>query len=95
METNWRQGHLEADLIAYDGEILVFIEVKTRRSKRFGSPVESVTGSKQAALARAAAAYMTKVNHQWEIRFDVVSILLEPGKEIEIFHYKDAFFPGV
>ena len=52
---NWRHGPLELDLVAWQGEVLVFIEVKTARYTGHGAPDVRVTPAKQRALARAAA----------------------------------------
>lgn len=95
LEQNWRYGRAEIDLIAMDGDVLVFVEVKTRRSRRHGPPEESVSGKKMKLLARAAAAYMDQIDHDWEIRFDVISVLLLPGGTSEVEHLRDAFFPGL
>ena len=91
LERNWRFSRAEVDLIVKDGEILVFVEVKTRSSEFFGKPEESVSPKKEALLKDAAAVYMEQIDHQWEIRFDIISILIKSdGYSIE--HFKDAFF---
>lgn len=95
LEQNWRHGRAEVDIIAMDGEVLVFVEVKTRRSRRHGPPEESVSGKKMKLLTRAAAAYMDQINHDWEVRFDVISVLLHPGGASELEHLRDAFFSGL
>ena len=92
-EQNWRYKRAEVDLIAKDGEILVFVEVKTRSTAIFGEPALAVSAKKQQLLADAASAYMEAVDHHWEIRFDIVSIILSEDS-FELEHYKDAFFPG-
>jgi len=93
LETNWRFSKAEIDIIMMDDEVLVFIEVKTRSYDYYGKPEESVTEKKQHLLADAAKVYMTKINHEWEIRFDVVAIVLGEPNGIE--HFEDAFFPGL
>lgn len=95
LETNWRHKKLEVDLIAKDGPTLVFVEVKTRSTNFFGLPEEFVDDNKEKHLARAAAAYMKKISHQWAIRFDVISIILKNDQETEVKHIEDAFFPGL
>jgi putative endonuclease len=94
LETNWRYQRAEVDIIAMTGEILVFVEVKTRTSDYFGPPETFVTPQKEKLLVRAAHAYMEKIDHQWEIRFDVVSILHRSRQDYEIRHLPDAFWPG-
>lgn len=95
LETNWRFRRSEVDIIAKDGPILVFIEVKTRSYDYFGKPESFVSKRKKVLMMDAASAYMSKINHTWEIRFDIIGILLPKKKEAEIKHFEDAFFPGV
>ncbi|MBC7774074.1 MAG: YraN family protein [Phycisphaerae bacterium] len=95
-ERNWRSGRGEVDIIAWsEEEILVFVEVKTRSGEGsgYGSPEESVDAKKQDQLVRAAGAYMESIDYEWEIRFDVVAVILKDGKVLEIRHVEDAFFP--
>ncbi len=94
LETNWRHSRAEIDLIGKDGEILVFVEVKTRSNDFFGSPEEFVTGKKESLVADASAAYMEKINHEWEFRFDIIAILFTNPQQYELKHIEDAFFPG-
>jgi putative endonuclease len=73
---NWRCREGELDLVVARGRELVFVEVKTRRTDRFGVPAESVTPAKQRRLRVLASRYIrdTEVRPS-AIRFDVVSIL--------------------
>jgi len=83
----------ELDLVALDGKVIVFVEVKTRRSADHGSPAEAVDRRKQARLTRAALAYL-KCNGLLErpARFDVVSIVWSAeAREPEVRHYRAAF----
>jgi putative endonuclease len=89
---NWRWGKAEVDLIAYDRDILVFVEVKTRRSATFGPPELAVTPKKQRLLYHLSTEYMYQVGHEQEFRFDVVAIVMEPQPDIR--HFPDAFFPN-
>ena len=91
--TNYRYGKAEVDLIAWDNKILVFAEVKTRRNQRYGYPEEAVSSKKESLMAAAAGAYMRAIDYDGELRFDIISIILEPKLEIE--HFRDAFFPGL
>ncbi len=95
LETNWRHKRLEVDLIAKDGNVLVFVEVKTRSYDYFGKPEEFVDKKKERHLARAAAEYMRQTGHDWAIRFDVVSVILKNENAWEAEHIRDAFFPGI
>ena len=92
LETNWRAGKAELDIIAKERETLVFVEVKTRSSYYFGAPEEFVTPKKERLLWRAAGAYMEKINYDQTIRFDIVSVVLTKTGEPDIVHFKDAFF---
>ncbi len=95
LERNWRYKRAEIDIIAREDKILVFVEVKTRAYSDFGLPEEMVNKRKRQLLIDAGMAYMRSVGHEWEIRFDIVSVLGEPGKLVEIKHFRDAFFPGL
>jgi putative endonuclease len=77
LDRNWRGTSGELDLVLRDGRDLVFCEVKTRRSKRFGTPVEAIVPAKVARLRRLAAQWLaaTRVRPD-QVRFDVVSVLV-------------------
>ena len=96
LATGYRYGRYELDLVVRreDG-CLIFVEVKTRRGLRWGHPSGAVSPTKERNIARAAAAYMREVDHQWEVRFDVVAILLFKDGTHELEHIEDAFFPGL
>jgi putative endonuclease len=75
---NWRHRHLEVDIIAEKGDTLHFIEVKTRRSTKFGNPEESINKQKMKNLKDAAEQYQ-QLNPGWKwIQFDVLAILFKP-----------------
>ncbi len=90
LETNWRFGKKEIDIIARDGNTLVIVEVKTRTGDYFGLPWEAVSDRKIRFLVHAAEGYILKHNFNNETRFDVVSIVSKDGK-FQIEHIKDAF----
>lgn len=92
LETNWRYGKDEVDVIAIDQQQLVFVEVKTRSNNYFGDPEMAITKSKQRFLIRAAQAYIFKKNNHLEARFDVVSIITNADKT-EVNLIKNAFYP--
>lgn len=80
--------HGEIDLIALDGEIIVFIEVKCRENLKFGTPIEAITPQKIRNLLSAAKQYIALNNlYEHDIRFDVITVLR--GK---VEHIKDAFW---
>ena len=95
LEANWRFKRAEIDLIFKDDEILVFIEVKTRSSDHFGQPEEFLSENQERLITTAASAYMESINHDWEIRFDIVSIIFQSEQSYSIKHIEDAFFPGL
>jgi len=91
---NYRYGKGEIDIIAKDPqeEGLVFIEVKSRKSFEYGSPEEAITKNKIKQLKRIAELYLYE-NEIKEIlcRFDVIAILILPGKKPQIEHFVNAF----
>ncbi len=93
LETNWRFSRAEVDIIAMDKEIMVFVEVKTRSYDAFGQPEEFVSRAKEQLLMDAASVYMEQAKHDWEIRFDIISIISRANYH-ELKHFKDAFFDG-
>ena len=95
LERNWRFSKAEIDIIAKDGEVLVFVEVKSKSYTFFGAPEESVSAYKENLIIDAAHQYMIKIGHDWEIRFDIISIVFDKNKDASITHFKDAFFPGL
>src|SRR5690606_41330567 len=78
---NWRYKNLEVDIIADDGDILVFVEVKTRASHAYGMPYEFVDYAKQAKLTRAANQYIAATRYGGEIQIGVVAIMFTGKKK--------------
>jgi len=77
-DRNVRSVYGEIDFVAFQGDTLVFIEVKARRSSRFGLPEEAVDRRKQAKLIRLAAWYRSeRFRFSGPIRFDVLAIMLK------------------
>jgi putative endonuclease len=77
----------EIDLIARQGQVLVFIEVKTRRNERFGAPQEAVNPAKQRKLRLLADYYLQqkRLGEDVQVRFDVVGIIMgEGGPQVEV-----------
>ena len=90
LERNWRSGHKEIDIVAMDGDTLVAIEVKTRKSNTFGEPDIAVGVMKQRMLTWAADAYVRDHNLDVDVRFDIIDIIFT-DKESHIEHIEDAF----
>jgi putative endonuclease len=88
---NFRAAGAEIDLVAMDGDILVFVEVKTRRSRDAGAPEEAVDERKQKQIRRAAEIFATRYReHEIEIRFDIVAVDAS-GERLEIELLRNAF----
>lgn len=82
----------EVDIVCRDGEQLVFVEVKTRRTTDFGRPVRAVNQGKQLLITRGALAWLRELNHPEVIfRFDVVEVVLEESQPPQIVHLKNVF----
>lgn len=89
---NFRSYRGEIDIIAQDRDIIVFIEVKTRRNMRYGRPLEAVSPYKQDKIRQTATSYLS-YTHQWHrpCRFDVMEIMAQSEKTYEIHHIRNAF----
>jgi putative endonuclease len=90
---NFRLGrHGEIDAIAYDGTTLVFIEIKYRRTRAYGSPEDSVTEAKRARIRRIAEGFLAIHPHDAsEYRYDVIAIE-QTSQGQTIRHWKNAFW---
>jgi len=95
LSRNWRFSKAEIDIISMEDNILVFTEVKARSYTFFGAPEESISSYKENLIIDAAHQYMQEIQHDWEIRFDIISIVFDQKKAPTITHFKDAFFPGL
>jgi putative endonuclease len=89
--TNFRYDRAEIDVIARDRDVLVFVEVKTRRANALGEPEDAVTFRKRDQIRKAAQGYLF-LQHldDEECRFDVLGIEYERGTA-NICHIEDAF----
>jgi putative endonuclease len=91
VDRRWRQRAGEIDIVARDGETLVFVEVKARESHDFGEASDAVTRQKQRRIVRLATEYVLRA--KWfdrPCRFDVVTIHLEAGRPV-VTVYPNAF----
>jgi putative endonuclease len=89
---NFRTRFGEIDLIARDGDTIVFVEVKARRSRQFGRAVEQITKGKQRKIVKTAGEYLRRSGSLEScVRFDVLAIDILPGGEVRIEHVKGAF----
>jgi putative endonuclease len=88
---NFRAAGAEIDLVAMDGETLVFVEVKTRRSRAAGAPEEAVDERKQMRMRRAAEAFSVRYRvGEKDLRFDIVAVDAA-GKRLGIKLLRNAF----
>ena len=94
IERNYSCPYGEIDLMAREGDTLVFVEIKTRSSSDFGLPQDAVDHFKQQKLMQVAMAYMTgkQLPETIHTRFDVVAVRLNPDPETELI--QDAFQAG-
>lgn len=91
LDRNYRCTGGEIDLVMGRGSLVVFCEVKTRRTDRWGEPSEAVHYAKQARLRRLAAIWLSERKPgAVEIRFDIVGVIVRRGR-IELRHIPDAF----
>ncbi len=90
LNVNWKYSYYEIDIIAAKDQVLHFIEVKTRRSKRFGLPEESVDRAKFKKLQKAAEEYLYRCPGWPRIQFDIVSISFL-NNQPEYFLIEDVF----
>ena len=90
LERNWRYGHLEIDIIAQNADCVIFCEVKTRSSTKVATPESSVTTQKQRNLIKAANYYMNFKRIPKEVRFDIISIVIQ-GDSHTLEHIGNAF----
>jgi putative endonuclease len=79
-------GDAEADLIAWEGDTLVIVEVKSRSSSEHGPPERAIGEDKRAHLRRVARAYARKTDTPWErVRCDIVTVVLSDSPKLELF----------
>ena len=92
LDRNWRCAAGELDIVAREGDALVICEVKTRRTQRYGAPVEAVVPAKAARLRRLAVHWIQATGvHPDTVRFDVVSIRPQRSGPARVDHVRGAF----
>ncbi len=89
LHQNWRHSHWEVDIIASLNNTLHFIEIKTRRTRKFGYPEEDVTKKKMINLINASEEFLFLYPAWKIIQFDILSITLEKHKPVEYFFIED------
>ena len=90
LERNFRTPHGEIDILVYKDNCLVFVEVKTRSSNKFGFPEDAVSPRKQAHMLSAAECYFAQhpdCPETWQ--FDIIAITRRPGSNPTIEHFEN------
>jgi putative endonuclease len=75
VDRRWRCAHGELDIVALDGDTIVFVEVKTRRGLGFGHPFEAITPAKVARLRRLAGLWLETTGRRGALRMDAVGVI--------------------
>lgn len=96
VERNYRTSFSEIDIIAVSGDVLCFVEVKTRSNVDYGLPCEAVNYRKRQKIIKGAMQYMSINNIKKAVRFDVVEVYIKPGgiffcSKPAVNHIKNAF----
>ncbi|MDT3695936.1 MAG: YraN family protein [Ignavibacterium sp.] len=92
LKRNYQFSHGEIDIIAMDGETLVFIEVKTRKTLEYGEPEYAITKKKIQQIKKVAELYLFDNEiEEADCRFDVIAIILGSENNPQITHYENAF----
>lgn len=89
---NYRLGHKEIDLVMRRGQLVAFVEVKTRAGEGYGHPLEAVTAAKRREIERVARAWMARHGQPDDVyRFDAVSVICEGSAPPVVEHVEDAW----
>jgi putative endonuclease len=88
---NWRHSHYEIDIIAQKNNVLHFVEVKIRSSKKFGLPEENVTKKKFQSLLNAADEYLYQNQQYKHVQYDVLAISTYKNSAPEFFLLEDVY----
>ena len=90
VERDWKWGHRDLDIVALDGDVVVFVEVKTRRNRLFGEPEEAVDYRKLQNLRQVINYYVKAKHIRRTFRLDVITVVGTPdGAPPEITHIED------
>lgn len=91
LHRNWRHSHYEIDIVALKNDLPHFIEVKTRSSKQYGEPEESVNKKKIRSLLQAADEFLFKNPQYKNFQIDILSINIHPQQEPQYFFIEDVY----
>jgi len=91
LDRRFRRGHRDLDLVAEREGVVAFVEVKARRGRSFGDPVEAVNWRKQRELTRSASVWMARFGGGKQLfRFDVIGVLMDESG-VRVRHVENAF----
>lgn len=91
LHRNWRHKHWEIDIIALQEPVLHFVEVKTRRTTKFGYPEDDVNAKKLSHLIDAACEFQYQHPHWKIIQFDILSIMVNNDGTEDFFFIEDVY----
>lgn len=92
LDRNFRLGRKEIDLVARRGEVVAFVEVKTRGGAGYGHPLEAITWKKRREIGQVAQAWIDRHGREGDVyRFDAVAVLVGGGGEPVVEHVEDAW----
>jgi len=92
LDRNYRSGRREVDLIVGLGDLVAFVEVKTRAGEGFGHPLEAITALKRREVERVAVRWQQRNGRPWQLyRFDAVGVLIRSGAAPVIEHIPNAW----
>ena len=94
IKQNFTWGRAEVDIIASQGNKMIFVEVKARESYYLSDPALMVPIQKQKQIIKAADAFMKKCNSELNVRFDIVTVITNQ-QFTKIVHIEDAFYPTI
>ena len=89
VERDWKSGRRDIDIIALDDDVVVFVEVKTRRNRLYGEPEDAIDYYKLQNLQQAISHYVKFRNIRQDIRFDIISVVGTIGSEPDIQHIQN------
>ena len=91
LHRNWRYSHYEIDIVALKNDLPHFVEVKTRSSKQFGEPEESVNKKKIRSLLQAADEFLFQHPQYKNFHIDILSITIHSQQEPKYFFIEDVY----
>jgi putative endonuclease len=92
LHRNFRMGRKELDLVARRGEVVAFVEVKTRAGIGYGHPLEAITWKKRREIQQVAAAWVDRFGREADVyRFDAIAVEFDGRAPARIEHVEDAW----